>query len=129
MCYLVDLQWCRDHHIAAIGDLHNRIVSNAEYTTQWQQRCAEKHARLAANPLVDMVIQWEPSPERKQAICEEILHALPDWFGIEESTREYVDHVSTMPCVTVSFYGKVVGFCALKINYRLNAESVCPWHL
>jgi hypothetical protein len=30
------------------------------------------------------------NPTEKSIICNDILRALPDWFGIEESTSEYV---------------------------------------
>lgn len=33
----------------------------------------------------------------RSADCERILHALPDWFGIESSIVEYVEEVATLP--------------------------------
>ena len=33
----------------------------------------------------------------KQAIVESILRMLPDWFGIESSTQEYIDGVVDKP--------------------------------
>ncbi len=120
--YLVNLQLCKDRHITSIADLQPRVVSEAEYTAEWRQRCSEKQARIITDPLMDLVIQYEPSPKRKQTICDEILHALPDWFGMEEGIRDYIDHVGAMRFITMTLYGKVVGFCALKINYTMNAD-------
>ena len=35
--------------------------------------------------------------EEKARIADEILHMLPDWFGIEESTQEYIRESKSMP--------------------------------
>ena len=36
-------------------------------------------------------------------LCEPILRALPDWFGIEEATRQYVVDMAILP---PSFWGE-----------------------
>lgn len=53
-------------------------------------------------------------PEEKQAVAEGILTALPDWFGLPESTRSYI-----MGCREIPFFAAFeedgpVGFVALK---------------
>ena len=36
------------------------------------------------------------NPDEKSAICNKILRALPDWFGIEESVVDDVKQVQTI---------------------------------
>lgn len=52
----------------------------------------------------------------KSAICNDILRALPDWFGIETSIVGYVEAVRAMPFYVVTDHGKAVGFVALKVH-------------
>ena len=64
----------------------------------------------------------ENRARKKSQICEEILRSLPKWFGIEEAIRDYVDEVRKLWFVTATLYGKVVGFCAVSVNYGINAD-------
>lgn len=36
-------------------------------------------------------------PEKKSQICDIILHALPNWFGVEASIVEYVEKHNPCP--------------------------------
>jgi len=120
--YLVDLEWCRDSRIQSIGDLRDRVVSEKDYREKWIDRCGESHDRLMEDPLVDLEIGFETDAQRKSDICAEILESLPKWFGIEEAVREYVEKVKDLLFVSAKLYGKTVGFCALKINFGINAD-------
>ena len=44
------------------------------------------------------------------AICEEVLRALPDWFGIEESTLLYIKKSLELPMLVVRDGNTVMGF-------------------
>ena len=44
-----------------------------------------------------MEIREITDPEEKSRICDRILHALPLWFGIEQSIVEYVEEVRSLP--------------------------------
>lgn len=46
--------------------------------------------------------------------CARILNALPDWFGLEESNRAYVDALSRLPGAVAEVDGAIVGFAALE---------------
>lgn len=35
------------------------------------------------------------NPEKKAEISAHILHALPDWFGLPDSTQKYIDAAET----------------------------------
>ncbi len=46
--------------------------------------------------------------------CERILYALPDWFGLEESNRAYVEALRRFPGAVAEIDGRIVGFIALE---------------
>lgn len=50
----------------------------------------------------------------KQTICEDVLRDLPEWFGIEESTRHYIDEVVKYPFMALYVGDEVVGFYSLR---------------
>jgi N-acetylglutamate synthase-like GNAT family acetyltransferase len=70
------------------------------------------------------IIKEVQNPDVKSAICNEILRALPDWFGIEESIIDYVKQVQSMPFYVAYKNEKTIGFVALKIHNPYAAE-VC----
>ena len=66
--------------------------------------------------------QWISAPARRGEVAEKILRALPDWFGIEQSTREYVETSRGLPLCAVIDRAKPLGFAALKIHNAYTAE-------
>jgi GNAT superfamily N-acetyltransferase len=62
------------------------------------------------------------------ADCSRILYALPDWFGIEESNRAYIDSLHTSPGAVATDDGDIVGFIALvqhtDASYEINVMAV-----
>ena len=62
--------------------------------------------------------------DKKSCICNDVLRALPGWFGIEESIVEYVNDVKTMPFFSAYDNGKAIGFVAIKAHGDYSAE-VC----
>ncbi len=50
----------------------------------------------------------------KQSICEEVLRDLPEWFGIEESTKQYIADVANYPFIAMYEDNDVVGFYSLR---------------
>ena len=66
-------------------------------------------------------------------LCEPILRALPDWFGIEEATRQYVADTAVLPTFLAFHTNQPVGFLTLKQHTPYAAEihvmAVLPdWH-
>jgi GNAT superfamily N-acetyltransferase len=65
-------------------------------------------------------------------VCEPILRALPEWFGIEEANVQYVRDIEALPTFLASVDGKVVGFLTLKRHNAFSAEihvmGVHPGH-
>lgn len=59
---------------------------------------------------------------RKQTIAREVLLDLPEWFGIPESTEEYIRESAHMPFFAVMKDDEVVGFMALKETSAFTCE-------
>lgn len=55
-------------------------------------------------------------------VCEPVLRALPDWFGIEESVVRYVNDVQALPTFLAVQNGQVFGFLTVKIHFPPSAE-------
>jgi coenzyme F420-0:L-glutamate ligase/coenzyme F420-1:gamma-L-glutamate ligase len=49
---------------------------------------------------VTEVVEIEDPAERSR-IADAVLRDLPEWFGIEESTRHYIEHAATLPTFAV----------------------------
>lgn len=69
----------------------------------------------------------------QSALCERILRSLPDWFGLEDSIREYVQVTDALPTFTAEAEGETVGFLSLKLHNRYAAEVyvmgiLTDWH-
>ncbi|MCL2344175.1 MAG: GNAT family N-acetyltransferase [Firmicutes bacterium] len=84
-----------------------------------------------------MEIRQITDPEKKAKICETILRALPDWFGVESSLMEYVAGVGDKPFFA-AFDGnpksdEAIGFAAIKRHSFYTAEVyvmgvLAPYH-
>lgn len=67
------------------------------------------------------------------AVCEPILRSLPEWFGIEEATRQYIEDIQGLPTLLAVRGDEVVGFLTLRTHSAYAAEihvmGVRPeWH-
>ena len=60
------------------------------------------------------------NPAEKAEISAHILHALPDWFGLPDSTQKYIDDSRNMPFFAAVREGQAVGFAALKATSPLS---------
>ena len=58
----------------------------------------------------------------RSAVCEPILRALPEWFGIEEATRQYIQDIETMPSFLAVVSGRAVGFLTFRQHSHYAAE-------
>lgn len=56
---------------------------------------------------------------------EPILRALPEWFGIEESTVQYIKDADTMPTMLVKDGDEVIGFLTIHHHFPETAEMHC----
>lgn len=56
------------------------------------------------------------------AVCETILRALPEWFGIEEATAQYIRDVDDLPTFVAFEDGRAVGFMTVKQHFPQSTE-------
>ncbi|MCL2081123.1 MAG: GNAT family N-acetyltransferase [Oscillospiraceae bacterium] len=64
------------------------------------------------------------NPCEKSVICNDILRALPSWFGNESAIADYTGQVRAMPFYAAFDGGRAVGFAALKAHGAFTSE-VC----
>ncbi len=69
-----------------------------------------------------MIIKQIKKPTEKAAIAKQILSDLPEWFGIPESTADYIEKSQNMPFIASFIDDKVVGFVVLKQTSQDTAE-------
>lgn len=66
----------------------------------------------------------------KDSVCEKILRSLPEWFGLEDSTKAYIDGVKNQPFFAAFEEDKAVGFISLKEHdpksYEVYVMGVSP---
>lgn len=60
----------------------------------------------------------------KSTICNDILRALPNWFGIESSIADYVNQVKSLPFYASVDGAKNIGFVAIK-PHTSSAAEIC----
>jgi len=58
----------------------------------------------------------------KSTICNDILRALPNWFGVEASIIDYVSQVRELPLYVAADGTKNIGFVAIKPHSPFTAE-------
>lgn len=57
--------------------------------------------------------------------CERILRSLPQWFGIEESLREYVSDADRYPTFHALEHGQSVAFLTVREHFPPSWEVHC----
>lgn len=68
------------------------------------------------------MIQFIADPAEKQAIAREVLEALPDWFGMEDSREEYIKESGGQPLFAAFQDGHPIGFLCLKETGKATVE-------
>jgi XTP/dITP diphosphohydrolase len=72
----------------------------------------------------DAVIAIETArPDDKSEICEQVLRALPDWFGIEAALMQFVREAAELPMFVAVDGSTPVGFITLR------RHSDCAWEI
>jgi len=69
-----------------------------------------------------MEIREIHAPHEKSAICGDILNALPNWFGIPESTADYIAGVCEKPFYGVFDGTDIAGFVSITVHSPHTAE-------
>ncbi len=58
----------------------------------------------------------------KEKIARKILQALPEWFGIEDATEEYIKTSKDLPFFAVYHERQPIGFIVLRLHNPYTAE-------
>ena len=72
--------------------------------------------------LVPYGIDIHPLQDGEAETCENILRALPSWFGIEEAIVEYCGDIKKMETYVAKIDDQVVGFLTLNTHNEFTAE-------
>lgn len=67
-------------------------------------------------------VQFVMDKNQKVQIAMKILHNLPDWFGLPESTANYINESQTMPFWAYYEENEALGFVSLKETSKYTAE-------
>ena len=68
------------------------------------------------------MVQFITDKKEKEEIGRAILTQLPEWFGLPDSTNEYITQSKEMPFFTYFENETPVGFIALKETSKFSAE-------
>ena len=74
--------------------------------------------------MINNITVQHPSTNCGQ-VCEQILRALPGWFGIEDSLIQYVKDADSMPTMLVKDGEEVIGFLTIKKHFPESADIHC----
>jgi GNAT superfamily N-acetyltransferase len=69
-----------------------------------------------------MTVEEVVDPAEKSRICESVLRALPQWFGIEAAVERYRRVSAELPMLAVRNGGDAAGFLSLKRHAPEAAE-------
>lgn len=68
------------------------------------------------------MIKFIDDQKEKKRVSRDILQSLPEWFGIPESTEEYIKTSEDLPFWGTFSNGKPVGFLAMKETGPVTGE-------
>lgn len=72
----------------------------------------------------EIIIYEVRNPEDKSKIVREVLHDLPAWFGLKESTEEYIEQSKSLALFCAIQNDQTIGFITLKET----SEDCCEIH-
>lgn len=73
----------------------------------------------------DIKIEQVINPEQKSEIVKEVLLDLPEWFGLPESTQEYIKQSQELPLLVARQENIILGFITLKKTSEATCEIHC----
>ncbi len=65
------------------------------------------------------------NPNQKAKSVEEVLNDLPEWFGLVDSTKEYIEQSRKLVLFSASINNQIVGFITLKETSSDTCEIHC----
>lgn len=70
----------------------------------------------------EFAIRFQEGVDQRKAIAGHILHALPEWFGIENAIVDFCEASANLPMVVIVDGQEPIGFCSLKVHYGVNCD-------
>ena len=67
---------------------------------------------------MDLAIKEIVDKREKATIAQDILNDLPEWFGMPESTKKYVEDSQDKPFLACFIHGEAVGFIVLNATSK-----------
>ncbi|MDR7870778.1 MAG: GNAT family N-acetyltransferase [Tissierellaceae bacterium] len=80
---------------------------------------------LNSNAKDDFIVSKVDSPDEKVRIVSETLLGLPEWFGLPESTKSYIQDSRNLPLWVAKKDEEIIGFITLKESSIDTAELHC----
>lgn len=72
--------------------------------------------------MIGFDVEFEKDSLKRSKIVNDVLRALPEWFGLEDSIVEYCEESEKLPMAVLTLDEKPIGFCSLKVNYGINCD-------
>lgn len=72
--------------------------------------------------MIGFEIDFEEDFSKHWQITNDVLRALPEWFGLEDSIAEYCEESVRLPMVVLYLDEKPIGFCSFKTNFDVNCD-------
>ena len=77
---------------------------------------------------IDIKIKKVEDELEKEGASREILYDLSEWFGMPESTEEYISDSQDKPFLACFLNDETVGFVVLNATSKDCADIFCNWH-
>ena len=71
---------------------------------------------------MDLIIKKIIDKKEKETISKEVLYDLPEWFGLPESTKEYIEDSQDKPFLACYADNEVAGFIVLNATSKDTAD-------
>ena len=71
---------------------------------------------------MDLIIKKIIDKKEKEIISKEVLYDLPEWFGLPESTKEYIEDSQDKPFLACYADNEVAGFIVLNATSKDTAD-------
>ncbi len=120
--YLICIDWCNREGIKNIADFSDRVVDDKDYKKLWDMRCDSMQKGSVENLDYYLDIRAVSKNNEKCSICEQVLRALPNWFGIEEAIREYINGAKENTFLSAYVGDTPIGFLSVKEHNEFTSE-------
>lgn len=122
IAYLICVSWCQESQITSVSHLESRVISDQEYGELWLERCQIMQEYLVKKPVDAILVKPVKKLLDKERICEQILRALPEWFGIESAILDYRAQLASQHMWVARIGAHPIGFIALKDHNEFTSE-------